>query len=75
MYSYQNFFGEDAIEFCKLNLTLPDNVDMASVVRVETYNATFADDGDDFCEVRVIDNRNQIVHIDRVLSFQSPRGC
>ncbi len=54
------------------NLNLPSNVDIQSIARIETYDASMAEDGEDFCEIRVIDTEEQIVFIERVFSFKVP---
>ena len=72
MRHYQTFRGADIVHFCNLNLNLPPKVDMQSIARIEIYDATMAEDGEDFCEIRVIDTSEQIVFIDRVFSFKMP---
>ncbi len=69
---YQTFRGSDIVPFCDLNLNLPSNVDIQSIARIETYDGTMAEDGEDFCEIRVIDTDEQIVFIERVFSFKVP---
>lgn len=67
---YQVIEGDDAIEFCetKMNLSAP-KFDLSRVKRVEIFSANIADDGEDFCELRALDSGNQVIAVQRVLSF------
>ncbi len=71
MYLYQTITGPDAAEFCEINLNLPSNFNLNAVSRVEIFSASIADDGEDFCEVRVIDSRNVVLCVRRLLEFKS----
>lgn len=54
MYLYQKMTGSDAVEFCEERLDrFPKDFDSSAVERIEIYSSSIADDGDDFCEIRV----------------------
>lgn len=71
MYVYQVMKGADAVEFCETKLTQADlsKVDLNAVNRVEIYSASIAEDGEDFCEIRVVDSRDTVILLRRVLEF------
>lgn len=69
MYHYQTFKGADAIEFCETKLELPENFDTSIVNRVEIYSASLPEDGEDFCEARVIDGEDVVLCVRRMYSF------
>ncbi len=71
MYIYQVMKGSDAVEFCEEKLTQADlaKVDLKAVNRVEIYSASIAEDGEDFCEIRVIDSRDTVVLLRRVMEI------
>ena len=69
MYLYQKITGADAVEFCETKLDLPANFDLNAVSRVEIFSANIADDGEDFCEVRMIDSKDVVICVRRLLEF------
>ena len=62
MYLYETLKGEKALEFCQTILKLePADFDLDAVNRVEVFATSIQDEGDDFCEYRVIDCHNKLM--------------
>jgi len=70
MYEYQVMKGDHAVKFCEEKLqSYSSKFDLKAVSRVEIYSANRADDGDDYFEVRVIDSRDTVILLRRMLEI------
>jgi hypothetical protein len=70
MYLYDTIAVDNAAEFRKQQLKLDaTKYDLSSVNRIEIYGRSFTDDGDDYCEYRVIDRSNKVIAVKREAGY------
>lgn len=70
MHLYETKKGQAAAEFCAETLKLdPAQFDLASIDRVEIFGTDIDDPGDDYCEFRVIDNKDKVLAVRREMGY------
>lgn len=70
MYLYETLKGERAVEFCQTSLKLAaSDFDLDAVNRVEVFVTSIQDEGEDYCEYRVIDCQNKLMLSRRELGY------
>lgn len=62
MYLYQKMNGTAAFEFCEARSDkFAKDFNLSAVARVEIYSASTHEDGEDFCEIRVFDSKDEVL--------------
>lgn len=70
MHLYDTIKGENARHWCETVLKMdPAQWDLDAVNRIEVFGTDLEDDGQDYCEYRVIDCQNKVMTVRRELGY------